>query len=112
MLVLPDHYPETLANLAALLHDRLASRLPADQAAAVAFDLTEAIRQQFGGELLYIPKGDACARYQRNAQILRQFNGRNHADLARRHGLSVTKIYEVLAAGRAANQAQLFEAKD
>lgn len=105
---LPDQYPATLAELAELLHARLAPHLDAATADALALDLVEAIRQRYSGEMVYIPKGDAFALHQRNARIWRAFNGRNYGALAREYGLAVGTVYEIIAAERAKRQAPLF----
>lgn len=110
MLDLPAEYPEILADLAGLLHARLTPHLPADIAAALALETAEDIRCKFGGGLIYIPKGDRYERHARDAAIWREFNGRNHGELARKHGLGVAHVYEILARERARRQSELFGA--
>lgn len=99
---LPDHYPPILADIAQLLHLRLGQQLPADQAETLALTCSEDLRAVFGGSLVYLPKGQDYERRERNAAIASAFNGRNHADLARRFGLTVTQIYAILARHRTA----------
>jgi len=108
MLGLPEGYPEVLASLARRVHAQLQPRLGAD-ADAATLEIVEAIRREFGGEMIYIPMGAPHERQQRNATIYQQFNGRNHAELAHRHGVSVKTIYDVLSDQRARRQPRLFE---
>lgn len=106
---LPDQYPEILADLAGLALARARDYLPDDIAENLAFRLAEDVRLKYAGLLVYIPKGDAYERRLRNAAIWREFNGRNHADLARKHGVGLSAIYDVIAAERAKRQRGLFE---
>ena len=100
----PPEYPKVLADLATLLHRRLGDRLPPGDAAELARAMAEDVRRAWGGSLLYVPRGDAYDRRQRDAQIWREFNGRNHAALAQRYGLSVPCIYDSLAREHARRQ--------
>ncbi len=52
-----------------------------------------------GGETIYIPKIDCIGVAARNRSIRAEFNGRNHRELARRYGLTVTWVREILAGG-------------
>lgn len=94
---LPAGYNEALSDLAQCVRELLARRIPTDQAADLAVEITEGIRARFGGSQVYIPKGDANRRAQRDQAILREFDGGNHRDLAIRHSLSLKEIYRVLA---------------
>lgn len=104
---LPEHYPEILADIARLLHARLQPHLPADQAAALALAQAEDLRLTFNGCQIYIPKGDGYERAQRDAELASAFNGRNHAELARRYRLTVTQVYDILHRQRLSRQSSL-----
>lgn len=106
-LIFPPEYPEVLADLADLIHCRLRDLLPPTVAADLAHGLVEDVRLKWGGGLIYIPQGARFERQQRDAAIWREFNGRNHADLARRHGLTLSCVYDILARERARRQAEL-----
>lgn len=95
-------YPEILSSLADCFRQRLCLTLPSDQAEDLARVIAEDVRYQFGGCLLYIPKGDAFDRARRNKAIAAEFDGSNHAALARRYGLSVGTIYEIIASEKKA----------
>lgn len=105
---LPEQYPEILADLAGLALARAKEYLPADQAETLAFRLAEDVRHKYAGLLIYVPKGDAYERARRNSAIWREFNGRNHAELARKHGVGISVIYDIVAAERARRQPALF----
>jgi len=67
----------------------------ADMAAsAMADDLALEIRREVGGAEIYIPCPN---REQRNREIVREYNGRNVAELAKKHGLSERHIHRVVA---------------
>ncbi|MDG4595509.1 MAG: Mor transcription activator family protein [Candidatus Contendobacter sp.] len=107
MLTLPDPYPETLAELAQLIHDQLQPRMGED-AGPQALRIVDALRRELGGSLIYIPKDTARARRQRNDAIVREFTGRNHDALARKYGVSTLHVYRLLAAARQRRQVALF----
>lgn len=107
-LSLPDRYPEILADLAGLVLARALEYLPGERAETLAVELAEDVRLKFGGALIYIPKGCAADRSDRNAAIWHDFNGRNHAQLARKYGLALATVYDILARERAARQPGLF----
>lgn len=100
MLEMPKHYPEPLADLADCIYRRLALSAPNALIASIVFDVVEDIRREFGGMLLYIPKGEKFDRLQRNAAILKAFNGTNHRKLAKLYGISLKRVYEILQPSR------------
>jgi Mor family transcriptional regulator len=106
MLTLPDPYPDTLAELARLIHDQLQSKMGED-AGPQALLIVEALRRELGGSLIYIPKDTARARRRRDDAIVREFTGRNHDALARKYGVSTLHVYRILAAARPRRQIAL-----
>lgn len=62
--------------------------------------LMDRLRLRLGGERLYIPRASASDRKRRDAAIRDEFNGRNTAELAERHGVSERRIYAILRGGR------------
>ncbi|HRD66677.1 MAG TPA: Mor transcription activator family protein [Candidatus Competibacter sp.] len=91
-----DQYPKILSDLADCIRQRLCRNLPADQAENLSLAIAEDIRYQFGGLLIYIPKGEAFDRARRNKAIVAAFDGKNHSTLARRYGLCLSKIYDIV----------------
>ena len=55
-----------------------------------------ALAQIRGGEGVYVPRLESLQRAARDRSIRSEFNGSNHRELARRHGVSVSWIYEVI----------------
>lgn len=100
----PDDYPEQLADLAGVLFDRLRRHgMSEDDAGRVAMDQVEAVRNQFVGGSVYMPKYNS----QRDDEIWQKFNGKNHAELAKHYRLTVVRIYQILARERAQRQGVL-----
>lgn len=56
----------------------------------------ELFQFQCGGLVFYIPKWKSNQSSCRDKAITEDFNGRNHAELARKYGLSIQKIYDVI----------------
>lgn len=92
-----DQYPEILSDLADCVRQRLCLTLPADQAETLSMGITEDIRARFAGCLVYIPIDAAGNRARRNKSIVAEFDGKNHATLAIRYGLSIQRVYEIIA---------------
>lgn len=65
---------------------------PNDLAAA----LLDRLRVNLGGERIYVPQRDRRTRASRDAAIRAEFTGNNHADLARRHQISIRQVRNVL----------------
>lgn len=99
-----SEYPEILADLAALIYTRISKQLPVGVSAALARDLAEDVRLKWGGGLIYIPQGARYERHRRDAAIWREFNGRNHAELAHRYNLTLSCVYDIVARERACRQ--------
>ena len=100
----PPESPEVLADLGQIVQQRVQDWLPPRLAAELAQEVVEAVRQRWGGSLIYIPKGAAWARQQRDAAIAAAFTGHNHGELARRYHLTVTQIYAILQRQRQSRQ--------
>lgn len=109
---LPAGHNETLSDLAQCVRELLARRIPTDQAADLALEITEGIRVRFGGCQIYVPKEDASRRAQRDQAIMREFDGRNHRDLAIRHNLSLKQVYAVIARTKENGAADATTARD
>lgn len=90
--------PELLADLGDHTADILAGKggMPADQAKSLARDLVDRMRQNWGGQLLYFPKGDALDLAERDLELWSKFNGNNQHALAKDYGMSVQAVYKRL----------------
>lgn len=94
-------YPELLADLADKLTEILVRRgIERDKAKEIGREAAEFVRTEWGGQLVYVPKGTLFALTQRDMEIWEAFNGHNHADLARKHGVTLQRIYQIVAAMR------------
>ena len=104
---LPDpelarHWPQSLVDMLQVieaeyveigLEPRIAQRL--------AFSTLRILAYYHGGQVFYLAKGDQLDRALRDHQIRCEFNGSNHAELARRYDKNVIQIYKILAEQRA-----------
>lgn len=101
-----DAYPERLREIATCLFlelldaDGLATLLGVPRLAQLALDQTERLSFDLGGESFYMHRGTRYRLSLRDRQIVAEFNGRNQHQLARKHGLSVMRIYQIIAAWR------------
>lgn len=67
----------------------------------------EALCRRYAGEHLYIPRGDASARRQRNQQIVQEYrSGMSVAALVARHRISERWVRAILAAAPVTNSPQ------
>jgi Mor family transcriptional regulator len=82
--------------------------IPEDKAYDIAVQLSDDLRQDFGGELFYMPKGQDYDTLVKHHQIFKEFNGTNHAELSRKYKVSVTHLYRVLKKFQDIRQPQLF----
>lgn len=109
-----ERVPELVADLedqtAACLMGEL--KLERRKAAEVAKKVARHITQNWGGQIIYIPKNLLGQISERDMQIYREFSGKNHAQLSRKYNLTVQQIYrivkEVGIRERAKNQGDLF----
>lgn len=96
---LPDSVPEG----ARLVHDAVLASLKevlglspeaADQA---AYDVLRRVLETCGGEYFYVPKDIRLAAHSREIDVWREFNGHNQRELARKFGVTVQYIYQIIA---------------
>lgn len=59
--------------------------------------LAEHLAEHWGGQLINFPKNFLYKLAQRDMVIYSEFNGRNHAELAKRYKMSVRGIYKLIA---------------
>ena len=95
--------PELLADLAiqcaAVIHEQLG--IEASMAEEIGRATAERMSFIWGGQNIYFPKGLIYQLSIRDRQIFEEFNGKNHADLARKHKVSLQWIYKLIKAVRA-----------
>lgn len=97
-----DGYPELLRDMAGIVERQLLQGgVEAQLAAAIAMNVVEEVREHFGGQMLYMPKGELWQRRRVWQAMWADFNGRNHDELAKKFGMNVVGVYRVLAIMRA-----------
>lgn len=109
-----NRVPELVADLEDQAVACLMSVLPMErqQAVEVSKKLSHYLTSNWGGQLIYFPKNLLGRVSERDLKIYKEFNGKNHVELARKYDLTVQHIYrivkEVGLAERAKNQGDLF----
>lgn len=63
---------------------------------AVAEQIEQQLRSQYGGQAVYIQKREGDAR---RASILREFNGCNREEVCARHEISKAQFYRMIKGG-------------
>jgi Mor family transcriptional regulator len=71
-------------------------KLPMQDAEEIARDTCEKLRHTFGGEQFYFPKGTELDTILVHHKIFKEFNGFNHAELARKFDMSIQNIYRII----------------
>ncbi|MDH0894396.1 MULTISPECIES: Mor transcription activator family protein [unclassified Pseudomonas] len=89
-----DILSDSLAPTAQLLTELL--DLPDEQAEIVATEIIVLFANLWGGQLAYFPKSPAIIISQRNQQLYDACNGRNHAEVAAKYGLSIQATYRIV----------------
>ena len=90
--------PELLLDLADRTARILQDRIDIDQdlAAHVAAELARNIAESWGGQTIYVPQGLGMFAHERDEQIYKEFNGTNHAELARKYKISMQWVYSII----------------
>lgn len=105
---------ELIADMEAQMTACLVSVANIDrQSAQVAAKQVSAhLSKHWGGQLLYFPKNHYGRLSERDAEIWRKFDGKNHAALAKEYGLTMQQIYKIVREAaeyhRAKNQMDMF----
>ena len=107
--VTQDRWPETLAQLievftAALMREY---KLNQEQAANQARTITYEMAMYFGGNQVYLPKGDKLQRAIRDNAIWKNFNGRNIHELVTQYRLTHQQIHNIVREQRALHLAKV-----
>lgn len=64
------------------------------------------MRQEWGGQQVYFPKGTAVDISSRDLDLYAEFNGHNHEQLARKYRMSIQWVYQRIKAVQAAEIAR------
>ena len=72
-------------------------QMPERDAFRIAAGMVRWMSPQVGGDVLYCPKTLDADRAARDAAIRREFNGRNREALCARHGISKSRLYQIVS---------------
>lgn len=99
--MIDDKYPELLSDVATHMDKLLVDNglIPVD-ATRIARAAAEHIRSHWGGQLVYISKGHSWMVAKKYDVIWGEFDGKNHAALARKFDLSLKQVYKIIEAKR------------
>ena len=96
-----ENYPEVLKDLADQIAWLMTERGErAEAAAEIGFKTAEFLREHWGGQKIYIPKGVTFAASQRDIEIYGRFRGANALDLCREYDITNTRLYQIIHAVR------------
>ncbi len=101
---LPEMIP-ALAEIASSVARDLAGITP-EVAEAAGWEIAERFVRDWGGQQVYVPKADSIARGRLYEAVWQEFRGDNHAEIARRHGISTVWVYAIVKRMRAAHRAR------
>ncbi len=89
-----NKYPEVVADLAAKFTELFQER-GIDKAQELGWDAAILVNTELAGQQAYFPRRHLVS--QRDRQIYREFNGTNHAYLAKKHDMTERQIYNIVA---------------
>jgi Mor family transcriptional regulator len=93
---------QILMDIAQVVTDSLvADGLDAGKAREIGLAAADLVRQSYGGEQLYVPKGLALIIGPRDREIYGKFNGANCFALSKEYGVTERQIYNIIARIRA-----------
>ena len=90
--------PELLVDMAQHVSSALTELLgiASDKAEHVGQEIANRMAAHWGGQNIYFPMGLSYKLSQRDRLIYDEFNGSNHSELARKHGVSLQWIYKII----------------
>lgn len=100
-----EHLLETLVALVADEAVRVLG-VKREVAATLGEEVADRFAAEFGGGLLYLPKGRVFRASRMRRQIWEAFTGANQAELVKQFGVSLPYIYSVLAKERERDRAE------
>lgn len=90
-------YPELISYIAINVRDTLFSEgAKTESANAVALAVAERLIECFGGQSIYVPKATITLVSRRNLKLYEEFDGKNTDTLARKYGLTVQRVYQII----------------
>lgn len=106
-----DLLSETIEPMAKVIQESLG--VSTELAEATSVEITTLFAHLWGGQVVYVPKGVSIQASRLHQKIFDDWTGRNHHEVATKHGVSVQLVYKVVKRMRLAiiarNQRDLFE---
>ena len=97
---MPSTWPETLREFGRVFFTglRCCAQAPGtvQTHARIAVEQVHVLAHQLGGQQPYIPSGKATKSEAIAAAVRRDFNGRNHAEVAHKNGVTVSHVRGIL----------------
>lgn len=72
------------------------AQLDEECAKRLAVSISKVLVEDFGGEIIYIPKNILIQLSGRDWAIYNEFTGNNHKELARKYKVSVAWVYQII----------------
>lgn len=93
----PELLQDMRLHLASQLLEHGIAQKTADD---IATDTVHFMRNLWGGQLVYFPKGSTLDNEARDLDIWADFNGHNHSELVSKYGISIQSVYTALRRAR------------
>lgn len=96
--IFEEKAPEVLADLAKHIEMALEEKcqFTPERAKQIGIDIAQKMAQNWGGEVIYIPRNLLMALNERDMKIYNEFNGNNHRELARKYNVSMQWVYKIV----------------
>ncbi len=91
-----------------LERELLKEGISAEEAEQKALSIAESIKKHWGGQSIYIARMMTSTFAKRDKQIIAEFNGSNHAELAHKFGISTMRVRQILWRERDRRRAKSF----
>lgn len=109
----PKILQELYDNISIML---IQESIDSKKAHEVAHYVTENIRINWGGDMIYFSKGLVYRLSKRDREIWRIFDGRNHHELIKKYDISLQRLYKIIKIQRRKDllerQGDLFDGGD
>ena len=105
-VVFPDEYPELLEHIGRVVATKLLEYgIQSENIQQATFDITESIRNEVGGTMQYIPRGQNYIMNKRDTEIFGKFKGDNYDQLAHEYSMTSMSIRNIVKRGLAREKA-------
>lgn len=89
-----DLLSETIEPMAKIIQETLG--VTNELAEATSVEITTLLAHLWGGQVVYVPKGVCIQASKLHQKIFEDWTGRNHHEVATKHGVSVQHVYKVV----------------